>query len=172
MLRIHRFLSWLKRPRKNSFGWLLAGALFAIGLSCPAKAEDQPTAALARPFNNASLDRKRLVEKNLPLTESEARRFWPLYERYQKELYEWAARRKALIARFGENYENMSDELAKQLVYEHIQMQESRLKLLKAYLPKFGRVLPPRKLMRYYQIETKIRAAVDAEIAERIPLLQ
>jgi hypothetical protein len=43
---------------------------------------------------------------------------------------------------------------------------------MKGYQSKFGAVLPATKVARYYQIENKLRAAVNYELADAIPLVQ
>ena len=45
-------------------------------------------------------------------------------------------------------------------------------KLRQAYLPKFRKVLPETKVVRYYQIENKIQAALFYELAANIPLMK
>ena len=46
------------------------------------------------------------------------------------------------------------------------------LKLRQTYLPKFRKVLPDVKVVRYYQIENKIHAALMYEFAAKIPLIK
>jgi hypothetical protein len=150
----------------------LAAALITAGGSYPATAQEVNPAPQDHPLVDSALDRRRLVEANLPLTEAEARLFWPVYQHYQQELYKLMAKRKSLIGDLGENYDDMPDSVAQDIIYGYTELQQNRLGLLRSYLPKFAAVLPPKKLVRYYQIETKIRAAVDAEIAERIPLIE
>jgi len=147
---------------------LLAVWLSALGLASPVQAET-PDPAKAQ---QASQDRKRLVAENLPLSETEAKVFWPLYEDFEKGLSALTQRRRGIINTLGENYDDMSDAMAKQITSDQLDYQEARLKLMRAYLPKFDKVLPPKKLARFYQIEARIRAAIDAEIAERIPLIK
>jgi len=57
------------------------------------------------------------------------------------------------------------------LTNEYISIESDRVALMKAYLPKFNAVLPPTKVARYYQIESKLRAAVNYELADAIPLM-
>jgi hypothetical protein len=45
-------------------------------------------------------------------------------------------------------------------------------KLRQAYLPKFRKVLPEIKVVRYYQIENKINAALNYDLAADIPLMK
>ena len=150
---------------------ILAALLSAIGFSNPAAAEGQASSTSAGQAD-AGQDRKRLVADHLPLTPSEAQHFWPVYDHYQKDMANMLDRRQQIIAKLGEHYDDMSDAVAKQLTIDNLELQEARLHLIRSYLPKFEKVLPAKKLARYYQIEARIRAAVDAEIAERIPLIE
>jgi hypothetical protein len=66
----------------------------------------------------------------------------------------------------------MTNSTAKKLIDEYLTIETLRLKLAKAYLPEFRKVLPDTKVARYYQIENKINAAIYYEIATKIPLLK
>lgn len=154
-------------------GIAIAAALSAIGAHRPAVAEGHVEEITAQTQDSASHEeRRRLVADHLPLSPAEAARFWPLYEHYQNDLSRVVEQRTEIIAKLGDHYDDMPDAVARQITVDSLELQETRLKLIKSYLPKFAKVLPPRKLARYYQIEARIRAAVDAEIAERIPLIQ
>ena len=70
------------------------------------------------------------------------------------------------------NYGNLSNEMAKKLLGELLSIKGDHVNLLKSYLPRFDQILPGNKVIRYYQIESKIRAAVDYELAVNIPISQ
>jgi hypothetical protein len=146
--------------------------LLALSTGCPALAEDEATVGLDEATAKFSRDRRRLVEDNLPLTPAEAARFWPLYERLQKDLAVLLEKRRALIAEFGENYDDMSDAAARKLMLDRLNLAEARYRLLREYLPRFEKILPVKKLARYFQIEGKIAASVEAGIAEELPLIK
>lgn len=117
-------------------------------------------------------DRKRLIEENLTLTAAEARRFWPVYAEYERELFKLTERRRALIAEFGENFDAMSDVIARKILMDRMEIEDERYRLRRRFLPRFEKALPIRKLARYYQIESTIRAAVEAGIADELPLIK
>ena len=146
--------------------------LLTLSLSCPVMGEDATVGSLDEATAAFRQARKRLVVENLPLTGPEAERFWPLYERFQRDLAILMERRRALIAEFGENYDDMTDAAARKLVIDRLEYQEARYRLLRAYLPRFEKVLPAKKLARYFQIEGKIAAYVEAGIAEELPLIR
>ena len=39
------------------------------------------------------------------------------------------------------------------------------------YVPKLSKVLPPKKVARYLQVENKIRAAIKYDMADKVPLV-
>ncbi len=117
-------------------------------------------------------DKKLLVSQNMQLTEAEAKKFWPVYEQYQDEWFILRTRYFNLIKTYAEKYDTMSDEDARKLLDEFMTLEALRQKVREAYLPKFRAVLPEKKVARYYQIENKIGAVVNYELAAEIPLLE
>ena len=108
----------------------------------------------------------------MQLTEAEAKTFWPVYDAYQAELAKLRDREVKLIEKFAANYETMSDDVAKSLLDDSLAIDGSHMKLRQTYLAKFRGVLPDKKVARYYQLESKIDAVMDFEMARRIPLVK
>jgi hypothetical protein len=115
-------------------------------------------------------DKKLLVAGVMELTESEAKAFWPVYESYQNEVKKLGDRSLKLIDDFAQGYQMMSDEAAKKLLDDYMAVEKDRIKLRQDYLPKFRKALPERKVLRYYQLENKLQAVVNYEVAAEIPL--
>ena len=135
-----------------------------------AAAQDKPADNMQIVLEKARADKKMLVAENMQLTETEAKGFWPVYERYQDELFLLRSRTAKLIKDYADAYDTMNNATAKRLLDEYLTIESLRPKLRQAYLPKFSKILPAVKVMRYYQIENKINVALDYEIAARIPL--
>ena len=108
----------------------------------------------------------------MKLTSSEAEKFWPVYEQYQKELGKIADQKLALIEKYAKNYNTMTDKLAVELLDYHMSIEAQRLALQCVFVPKFKKVLPPVKMTRYFQCENKITAIVNYELATKIPLIK
>jgi hypothetical protein len=49
-------------------------------------------------------------------------------------------------------------------------MESDRVKLQKSYVRKFDKILPSKKVFRYFQAENKIDTVINVKIAEVIPL--
>jgi hypothetical protein len=105
------------------------------------------------------------------LTEAEAAKFWPVYDAYQADLGKIAERTVTLIKNYAASYETMTDEAADKLLTELLGIEKDRVALMQSYRPRFAAVVPARKVSRYYQIENKIRAVINYELADAIPLV-
>jgi len=150
---------------------VFAAVLIILG-AMPAPAQDKPADNMQILKEKVRADKKLFVAANMDLTESEAKAFWPVYEKYQDELFLLRARTAKLIKDYAEAFKGLSDETAKKLLDESITIESLGLKLRKAYLPKFRQALPEKKVARYYQIENKIQAALYYDLAVEIPLAQ
>ena len=135
-------------------------------------AQDKPADNNQLVLEKVKADKKLLVAENMQLTDSEAKAFWPVYESYQRDLGKINDRLVKLIDDYAASYQTMTDAAANKLVDEAVAIEADRTKLAQSYLPKFRKVLPPTKVARYYQIENKIRAVVNYELAAGIPLVK
>jgi hypothetical protein len=64
----------------------------------------------------------------------------------------------------------MDDDTAQRLLNQLMTIEALGPKLRLTFLPEFQKVLPDVKVLRYYQIENKINAALMYEVAGNIPL--
>jgi len=157
----------------------IAGVMMAVVLlafASPLVAEDKPVDdsadSLQLVINRIKSEKKLLVVENMQLTEKEAKSFWPLYEKYQSELFLLRMRTVQLIKDYEASYEKMTDSTAKKLLDEGMRIETLRMKLNKAYLPQFRKILPDTKVVRYFQIESKVNAIINYDLAIKIPLLK
>jgi predicted metallopeptidase len=108
---------------------------------------------------------------NLGLSDEEAARFWPVYDRYQKESNAIGDRLVAVIEDYSENFRQLSNEKAMQIVENYLAIETDRVAVRRAYLDDFAKVLPGRTLARFYQIENKLDAVIRYDLAATIPVL-
>jgi len=152
------------------FVTLMATVVFLCsGLSL--SAQEQPSDNMKIFVEKIRADKKFIISENLQLTDSEAKAFWPLYEKYQNETFLLRTRLAKLIKDYAASYNTMTNEKAKKLLNESMTIESLQLKLRQAYLPRFSKVLPEVKVARYYQIENKIYIGLLYELAGRIPLV-
>jgi hypothetical protein len=153
---------------------VFAAAAAAALLAGPvAFAQEQASDNMEIVREKVRADKKLLVASNMQLTEQEAAAFWPVYEAYQKEISDLNARVLKAIESYANVYNQgtVPDDVAKKLLDEVLDIDADEVDLRKSYVPKFSKVLPAGKVARYYQIESKIRAAIRYELASGIPLV-
>ena len=147
---------------------------FALAFPTPGWTQGKPADNMQIMLDKIKADKKLLVATNMDLTEAEAKAFWPVYEQYQKDLMAINQRIGKLINSYAADYQanTLTDEKAKKLTDEYVAIEKAEAGLKESYVPKLSKVLPPKKVARYMQIENKIRAAVKYELADQIPLVQ
>ena len=54
---------------------------------------------------------------------------------------------------------------------DYLDFQEEHVKTRRSHVKNFSKVLPARKMFRFYQIDGKLNVIVDFELARSIPLI-
>jgi hypothetical protein len=134
-------------------------------------AQEKPADNMQLVREKIKTDKKLFIAQNMNLMESEAKVFWPVYENYQKDLAKLVDETVKLVENYAANYQTMTEEAAKELINGYLAIEGERVTLMKSFLPKFRKVLPEKKVARYYQLENKINAVVKYELAKLIPLV-
>jgi len=117
-------------------------------------------------------ERQAIVTQAMDLTPEEMQGFWPLYRQYRVEAAKIGDRIVALISSYADVYQDLSDDAADKLLKEFVSIEKERANLKAKYLPKFKKVIPARKVARFYQLENKLDITVLNEMAENIPLVR
>jgi hypothetical protein len=141
-------------------------------MSGAAVAQDKPANTMEVLREKVRADKKLVVAIMLDLTEDEAKGFWPVYGAYTSDMIEYHDKMAKLISDYGKAYSSMTDATATQLLGDFLALETEHAALLTRYLPKFQKVVPPRKVARFYQLENKLRAMLNAQLAEDIPFVK
>jgi len=142
-------------------------------LTSPVLAQEASNANMEILVQKIKADKKLVVAMNMNLSDAEAKGFWPVYNDYQADLQKVNQRLGALISDYAEAYNSgsISDDTAGKLIKEWLQAEAEEMKLRVANVKKLAKVLPDKKVMRYLQIENKIRALVKFGLAAEVPLV-
>jgi hypothetical protein len=119
-------------------------------------------------------DKKLLVAQTVGLTDEEGKAFWPIYDAYQADLQKINDRLSTGIESYAKDYNagTMTEEKATALTREVIAIEESLVSLKKTYVAKLTGVIPATKIARYVQVENKVRAQINYELAAGIPFVR
>jgi hypothetical protein len=151
-----------------------AAAMFLLALATTTPAQAQTSDASQRKLNieAAHAERKAIVGQNMYLSSEEAKVFWPLYDQYEKRMDRIEDRHIKEIKDYIENYDSLTDEAAAKKLDEVLAIQQARLDVQKEFVPRFRAAMSPIKVTRFFQIDSKLRAMVQCDIAQKMPLAQ
>jgi hypothetical protein len=130
---------------------------------------DQQMALMHRQIDSM---KKQLIAANVTLTDTEAVRFWPVYEQYSAELKKITCTKNALIKEYAEEYGSLTDEQADSLIRRWLDSDIAALELHRKYLPVFRQVLPGKVTATFFQVEHRIDAMIDLQLTSQLPLMQ
>jgi hypothetical protein len=117
-------------------------------------------------------NRKALVAVNLELSPEEAAKFWPLYDRYQKEISAIGDRVISIVDDYTASFRDLTNDKALQLMENYLAAEAERLQVRRTYLAEFAKILPGRTVARFYQIENKMDAVLRYDLAATIPVVE
>ena len=150
---------------------LFAVPMTMILLATTARAEEPAQNTMDIVREGLRADKKVLVATNLSLTAEETKAFWPIYDRYQKELFDVQSRLFEVISEYAATRDTLTDQGAMDLTNRYLAAEEDRAKVRRSYVKSFSKAVNGRTLARFYQIENKIDAVVRFEAASEIPLV-
>jgi hypothetical protein len=122
--------------------------------------------------NNIRWTTKKLVAANLTLTDSEAAKFWPVYEQYSADREKINDTRIALIEEYADGYGTLTDNQADSFIRNWLDADTSAAQLRQKYVPIFREVLPGKKAATFFQLDRLIGMMVDVQLTSQLPLLQ
>lgn len=117
-------------------------------------------------------DRQAIVAANLPLTEEQAKAFWPAYREYRAEMQKLGDRLVELVLSYAKSSEALSDSQATAMLDESLAIQKEETKIKADWVPKFRKILPSKDVTRFYQIDNKLDAILRYDAARKIPLVE
>ncbi len=115
--------------------------------------------------------RKQIVAQNMNLTESEAVKFWPIYDQYVAELVESNHAKYELIKEYAQ-VNAMTDERADSASKGWLTVDENVLQLRRKYLPILRTTLSAKQTARFFQIDRRVQMMIDLQLASSLPLIE
>jgi hypothetical protein len=130
---------------------------------------DSDIALLRHDVQSAKMD---IITKTMQFTDAEAAAFWPLYREYANKQQEIGDTRYRLIKDYAVNYDQMTDAKAGELTRKALDVERSKYELASKYLPRFEKVLTPKRAAKFFQVDRRISLMIDLELSSAVPLLE
>jgi DNA-directed RNA polymerase subunit F len=136
----------------------------------PADQDEDLTSDLALTRASIQLRRQAIVTSVMDLAPKEAETFWPLYREYRMEMAKVGDRVSKLLVDYAGQYDTLTDEQAKKIMNEWLSIEKAKMNVKGKYVSKFQKILPARKVMRFFQADNKLDAMLTAQLASVVPL--
>jgi hypothetical protein len=116
--------------------------------------------------------KKQLIAANLTLTDSEAAKFWLVYDQYSTELSKINDTRTALIKEYGDAYGSLTDEQADSLIRRWLDTDIAASELRRKYVSILRKVLDGKKAATFFQLDRRVSMMIDLQLTSQLPLVQ
>jgi|SRR5580704_3950761 len=110
--------------------------------------------------------KKQIVAANMDLTDAEAEKFWPVYDRYAGEVAKVYDTKITLLQEYLANYQTMSGDQAESYLRRRATAEEDMMQVRLKYLPEFRKVLTGREETRFYQIDWRLDLMINLQLAQ------
>ena len=117
---------------------------------------------------------REVYKDQLDLTDEEAKKFWPIYDKYEAEYKKQNDALLAIIKRYAAAYnaDPVDDATAKSLLKDMLAHEKDEMALRTSTVNKVMGVLPGAKAALFAQIDNKVRVTVKYDLARQIPLVE
>lgn len=116
-------------------------------------------------------EKKQLIALNLPLTDAEATKFWPVYDQYTDEMRKHNDEFYAVIKDYAANQKTLTDAQAMSMIRRWSAIQVETAKTRLKYIDIIEKAIPGRKAALFFQIDRRLYALMDLQVASQIPLI-
>lgn len=110
--------------------------------------------------------KKQMVAANMDLTDAEAEKFWPVYDRYAADLAKIYDTKLVLVDQYAENYQTMNGDEAESYIRRRAAVEEEVMQLRLKYVPEFRKVLSGRQTALFFQIEWRLDLMINLQLAQ------
>jgi hypothetical protein len=116
--------------------------------------------------SNIRSQKKQIVAANMDLTDAEAEKFWPVYDRYAADVAKVYDTKIALFQEYLETSETMSGDQVESYLRRRAAVEQDMMQVRLKYLPEFRKVLSGRETALFYQIDWRLDLMINLQLAK------
>jgi len=159
---------------------VMVGTAMSWGTGASAQA-NQPQEDAQHKINDRDLDllrkdlrsqRKQLIAANLHLTDTEATKFWPIYDQYTAELILINDKKFGLIQEYADNWGKLTSDQSLSFIRRWLDADIATAQLRQKYVPIVAKVLDGKKSATFFQLDRRIAMMLELQVSSQLPLVQ
>lgn len=116
--------------------------------------------------------KRQIIADNLPLTDAEAEKFWPIYQHYTNDLKLIYDEKFGLLKNYAQSWGDMSNQDALIYIRRWLELDQKAQELRSKYVPVVSQVLTGKGTATFFQLDRRISMMMDVQIGSQIPLVQ
>jgi hypothetical protein len=159
---------------------MVAGALLACSAAAVAQTAAAPekdphvisTQDIEMLRKDIRSQKKQLLAQNLTLSDTDATKFWPIYDQYAAELTKIKDKQYATFQQYADHFGTLTDEKASSLMKDWLDVDVAVAQLRAKYLPIVSKAIGGKKGASWAQLDRRIQMMVDLQLSARTPLVQ
>jgi Spy/CpxP family protein refolding chaperone len=161
---------------------LAMGVAAVLALSSGARGQSSPqTGASAQGSVDQDVDlmrkdirsqKKQIIAANLNLTDTEATKFWPIYDQYTAELVKINDAKYGALKEYAANYDTLTDDHAVALTKNVLTVDQQVAQLRLKYVPIVNQVISGKKTALFFQLDRRLVMLIDLQLAAAVPMVQ
>ena len=154
--------------------WMLSGATARAQTAPPKEStthviSDQDLNMLRKDLRSK---RKQLIASNLKLNDTEAAKFWPIYDQYIAELIKINDKKFAIIQDYADNWGKMTNDQSLLFSRQWLDLDIETAQLRQKYVPIVSKVLDGKKTATFIQLDRRIAMMIELQVSSQMPLVQ
>jgi hypothetical protein len=159
----------------------LIGASWMLSGPTPSAQETPPQENATQGISNQDLNllrqdlrskRKQLIAANLKLTDTDATKFWPVYEQYVTELIAINDKKFSLIQEYADNFGKLTNDQSLLFARNWLDTDIAIAQLRQKYVPIVAKVLDGKKTATFFQLDRRIAMMIELQVSSQMPLVQ
>ncbi|MEI9980252.1 MAG: hypothetical protein WDN23_14865 [Edaphobacter sp.] len=116
--------------------------------------------------------KKQIIAANLSLTDTEATKFWPIYDQYTAEIVKINDAKYGAIKEYVTNYDTLTDDHAVALTKNVLTVDQQVAQLRLKYVPLINKVISGKKTALFFQLDRRLVMLIDLQLAAAVPMVQ
>ena len=120
---------------------------------------------------NLRAEKKKIIALNVPLTDTEATKFWPAYDAYAADMMKHYDDFYALIKEYAANQKTLTDAQAIDIIKRWSVIQIALVQTRQKHIPLIEKTIGGRKTAYFFQIDRRLYELMDLQITQEIPLV-
>jgi len=116
-------------------------------------------------------DKKELVGMAMDLSASDSVKFWPLYDKYEKERQRLGRERLRIYSDYADNWENMTNTRTDEIINRLFKNDAALTKLHQQYYTSIKTKMNAKQAAKFLQIETYFNTAIRSAVQDELPYI-